>query len=140
MARQPREEGINQLLNWLNAKYLKNLRPHPRYVRAGSSGQPIATQPNMERLELGTYARISRNSVIDKIEEPLKGRITRYGMKVVSTSLKLDTPKSQLEVVEEVLKLTSFRDVVESLEYKAKKEVDGLKKGFKKFVGGLRGK
>jgi len=78
--------------------------------------------------------------VIDKIEEPLKNRITRYGMKVVSYPLNLDTPKNQLEIVEVVLKLTSFRDVVESLEYKAKKEVDSLKQGFKKFVGGLKRK
>ncbi len=75
--------------------------------------------------------------VIDKIEEPLKDRITRYGMKVVSYPLNLDTPKNQLEVVEEVLKLTSFKEVVESLSFKAKKE---LKQGFKKFVGGLKRK
>ena len=76
--------------------------------------------------------------VIDKIEEPLKNRITRYGMKVVSYPLNLDTPKNQLEVIEVVLKLTSFRDVVESLEYKAKKEVDSLKQGLRKLVGGLK--
>ncbi len=78
--------------------------------------------------------------VIDKIEEPLKNRITRYGMKVVSYPLNLDTPKNQLEIVEMVLKLTSFRDIVESLEYKAKKEVDSLKQGLKKLVGGLKRK
>ncbi|MFX1466775.1 MAG: 2-phospho-L-lactate transferase CofD family protein [Promethearchaeota archaeon] len=78
--------------------------------------------------------------VIDKTEEPLKNRITRYGMNVVSYPLNIDTPKNQLEVVEEVLKLTPFREVVESLEYKAKREVDSLKHGFKKFVGGLKRK
>jgi 2-phospho-L-lactate transferase/gluconeogenesis factor (CofD/UPF0052 family) len=71
------------------------------------------------------------------IEEPLKNRITRYGMKAVSYPLNLDTPKNQLEVVETVLKLTQFGDVVKSLEYKAKKEV---KRGFKKFVGGFKRK
>jgi 2-phospho-L-lactate transferase/gluconeogenesis factor (CofD/UPF0052 family) len=78
--------------------------------------------------------------VIDKVEEPLKNRITRYGMKVVSYPLSLDTLKNQLEVVETVLKLTSFREIVESFEYKAKEKVDSLKQGFKKFVGGLKGK
>jgi 2-phospho-L-lactate transferase/gluconeogenesis factor (CofD/UPF0052 family) len=78
--------------------------------------------------------------VIDKVEEPLKNRITRYGMKVVSLPLNLDTSENQLEVVEAVLKLTSFSDVVESLEWKAKKEVDSFKKGLRKFVGGLKRK
>jgi hypothetical protein len=61
-------------------------------------------------------------------------------MKAVSYPLNLDTPKKQLEIVEVVLKLTSFRDVVESLEYKAKKEVDSLKQGLRKLVGGLKRK
>ncbi|MFX1520892.1 MAG: 2-phospho-L-lactate transferase CofD family protein [Promethearchaeota archaeon] len=76
--------------------------------------------------------------VIDTIEEPHKNRITRYGMKVVSHPLTLDTIKNQLDVVEFVLKLTPFRDVVESFEYKTKKEVDSLKQGFKKLFGGLK--
>jgi len=61
-------------------------------------------------------------------------------MKVVSYPLNLDTPKNQLEIVEVVLKLTSFRDAVESLEYKAKKEVDSLKKGLRKSTFSLERK
>ncbi len=76
--------------------------------------------------------------VIDTIEAPLKNRITRYGTKVFSYPLNLDTAKTQLEVAEFVLKLTPLKDIVESLEYKAKKEVASLKQGLRKLVGGLK--
>jgi 2-phospho-L-lactate transferase/gluconeogenesis factor (CofD/UPF0052 family) len=78
--------------------------------------------------------------VLDTIEESLKNpmRYESRGMKVVSYPLNLDTIKNQLDVVEFVLKLTPYRDAVESLEYKTKKEVDSLKQGLRKLVGGLK--